>query len=565
MPAMTHLRAATLPALLILAAAGCAHGPRGAAAAATASVMDTAVASLVTRAVIARHAVELASDRYEGRFPGTRGEDLAVAYLEGEMRRLGLAPGNPDDTYVQRFELVGQRSRAAGSLTIGGTAVPLDIPAEAAFAAAWPDPRLRIRDSELVFAGYGISAPEYRWDDYAGVDVRGKTVLVLRGEPEVRLAGDTSRFDPALFRGAQLTVHGTIEHKRAVARRHGAAAVILLPPALPGFRNAAARMEREVIALGNEPWTAVFGVFSPALKPRLWAAAGRTFAEDSAAAVRRGFRAVPLGAALTLDVTSELRRIPTRNVVGMLPGSDPVLRDEYVVYGAHWDAFGVGPAVNGDSIYNGAVDDAVGVGQMLAVAQALAAMRPRPRRTILFIAFSAEEHGLLGARHYVANPLYPLERTLAMINFDIVHLAGATRDVTMFGHGRSTLDELVAEAARLQGRTVEGERGPQADTWFYQDHFAFVEAGVPALTVAAGNDVIGRPAGYAEQRAAEYRANHYHRPSDEVRDDWHWGSIVQDAQLGVLLGLRIANGGERPDWKPGAEFAGRRPGSRAPR
>jgi hypothetical protein len=543
--------ASALLALPALLAGACASLPREGVASPDADAV--AAATRITQQVIARHTVELASDRYEGRFPGTRGEELTVAYIEREMRRIGLQPGNPDGTWVQSLELMGQRSRAAGTLTAGGRAESLDVPGQAAFAANTPVPETRIRDSELVFVGYGVSAPEYGWDDYAGVDVRGKTVLVLRGEPEPRLADDTARFDPTFFRGAQLTVHGTIEYKRAVAQRHGAAAVVLLPAALPGFRNAAARLGREIIALGTEPWPPVFGVFSPELRTRVFAAAGRSFGADSAAAGRPGFRAVPLGATLSLDVTSELRRIPTRNVIGRLPGSDPRLRDEYVIYSAHWDAFGIGQAVEGDSIYSGAVDDAVGVAQMLAVAEALAATRPR--RTVLFLGTSAEEHGLLGARHYAANPLYPLERTLAAINFDIVHLAGATRDVTMFGHGRSTLDEMVAAAAGLQDRTVEGERAPQIDTWFYQDHFAFVEAGVPALTVAAGNDVIGRPAGYAEERAAEYRTRHYHRPSDEIRADWDWGSIVQDAQLGVLLGLRIANGDERPAWKPGAEFA----------
>jgi hypothetical protein len=544
-----------LTAALAIAATGCASAGRPAASGA----VERAAAAAVTQEVIARHTVELASDRYEGRFPGTRGEELAVGYIEGEMRRLGLAPGNPDGTYVQRLELVAQRSRAAGTLTIAGRAETLSIPGQAAFAAARPVPQTRVRDSELVFAGYGISAPEYGWDDYAGVDVRGKTVLILRGEPEPRLADDTARLDPALFRGPQLTVHATIEHKRAVAQRHGAVAVVQLPGMAGGFPRVAQRLGGEIIALGTEPWPPVLGAISPELKARIFAAAGRTFSVDSAAAGRAGFRAVPLGATLSLDVTSELRRIPTRNVIGRLEGSDPRLRGEYVIFSAHWDAFGIGPAVDGDSIYNGAVDDAVGVGQMLAVAQALAAMRVRPRRTVLFLATSAEEHGLLGARHYAANPLYPLERTLADINFDIVYLAGQTRDVTMFGHGRSTLDEMVAAAARLQDRTVEGERAPQIDTWFYQDHFAFVEAGVPSLSVAAGNDVIGRPPGYAEERAAEYRASHYHRPSDEVRGDWDWGSIVQDAQLGVLLGLRIANGNEWPAWKPGAEFADRRP------
>lgn len=541
-----------LPGLAV-AAAACATGGRVAAPLATSGAAEADAIARVSQAVIARHTVELASDRYEGRFPGTHGEELAVAYIEREMRRIGLAPGNPDGSYVQHFELVGQRSRAAGTLTLGGATQPLDIPGEAAFAAARPVAETRLRESELVFAGYGIQAPEHGWDDYAGVDVRGKTVLVLRGEPEPRLADDTARLDPAFFRGAQLTVHGTIEQKRAVAHRLGASAVVLLPPASAGFRNAATRLGGEIIALGNEPWAPVFGVFSPALKPRIFAAAGRSFGADSLAAGRPGFRAIPLGATLSLDVASEVRRIPTRNVVGMLEGADPRLRGELVVYSAHWDAFGIGPAVDGDSIYNGAVDDAVGVGQLLAVAEALAAS-PRPPRSILFLATSAEEHGLLGARHYVRNPLHPLQRTLVDINFDIVSLAGETRDVTMYGIGRSTLDEMVAHAARLQGRTVRADSGAGGDMWFRQDHFAFAEAGVPALSVAAGNDVPGRPAGYAEERAAEYRTRHYHRPSDEVREDWEWGSIVQDARLGVLLGLRIATTGERPAWKPGAEF-----------
>ena len=559
---MMATRALTL--LLALLAAACGRGPRGAAPAPSTTAArsgDSAVAALVTRDAIARHTIELASDRYEGRFPGTRGEELAVSYIEPEMRRIGLAPGNPDGSYVQRFELLGRRGGGiTATLTARGATTPIDIPGEAAFATTVPEPRTTLRESELVFAGHGITAPEYGWDDYAGVDVRGKTVLVLRGEPELRVAGDSARFDPARFRGPQLTHHGILERKREVARRHGAAGVIFLTQGAPGFRTQAARLHgRESIMLGSEGWPPVVGVVSPALKVRIYAAAGRTFAADSLAAGRPGFRAIPLGVALSLDAASEWRRIPTRNVVGLLPGADPRLRDEHVIFSAHWDAFGIGPAVDGDSIYNGAVDDAAGVGQMLAVAEALASgARARPARTMLFLATSAEEPGLLGARHYAAHPLYPLERTLANVNFDIISLAGETRDVRVYGQGRSTLDEIVADAARLQGRVAEGEREPQQDTWFYQDHFAFVEAGVPAISVAAGNDAVGKPPGYGEQRARQYRTRDYHRPSDEVRPDWEWGSIVQDARLGLLVGLRIADGvAPRPTWKPGAEVGAR--------
>src|SRR5687767_1786724 len=292
---------------------------------------EAAVAERATLATIERHTRELAGDQYEGRFPGTNGEERTVAYLERELRRLGLDPGNPDGSYVQRFAVLAQRSSALATLTTPDASVQLAVPAEAMFIVGEERPRTSLESAELVFVGYGISAPEYRWDDYAGVDVRGKAVLVLRGEPGLRLPADSSRYDLARFRGEQLTYHGTVERKWEVARDHGAAAVILVSPALGGYRNRVARSRGEFITLGNERWPAVVAFFGTPLRARVFAAAGREFSADSAAAGEDGFRAIPLGSTLSLTIDTEWRRIPTRNVVARLPGSDPQLRGEHVV------------------------------------------------------------------------------------------------------------------------------------------------------------------------------------------------------------------------------------------
>ena len=524
-----------------------------------------AIAARVTRSAIEPHVRTLAADAFEGRFPGTRGEGLTVRYLEQQFRRLGLRPASPDGTYVQWFELQAQRTKAEATLHVRGARSPLAVPAEAAFAATRVQPRTTVRNSELVFAGYGVVAPEHAWDDYGGVDVRGKTVLVLRDEPEPRLAGDAAKADPALFRGSQATLHSRIERKRAVAHERGAAAVLFLARGDRGFTLQAEQFSRELITLGDEPWPPVIGVIAPAVRQKIYAAASRDFDRDSEAAAVRGFRAIALGVAISIELRSEWRTIRTRNVIAKLEGTERSARDEHVIFTAHWDAFGIGAPVNGDAIYNGAVDDAVGVGQLLAIAEALATARLK--RTMLFLVTSAEEQGLLGARHYATHPALPLSKALLNVNYDIVDTSGATRDVRLHGSGRSTLDAAVAEAARLQDRIVTPDpvAGPATPFWFLQDHFAFAEKGVPAWSVAAGNDVIGKPAGYAEQRAQEYRTRRYHQPSDEVRDDWDWGSIVQDAQLGVLLGLRFAERGERIRFTPGVDVPMGIPAAAAPR
>ena len=514
---------------------------------------ERAIAARVTQGAIERHVRTLASDEFEGRFPGTRGEDLTVRYLERQFRRLGLRPAGPDGTYVQWFDLHAQRTKGEAMLHVRGARSPLAVPAEAAFVATRVQPRTTVRDSEVVFAGYGIVAPEHGWNDYAGVDVRGKTVLVLRDEPEPRLAGDSEKADPALFRGPQATIHARIERKRAVAHERGAAAVLFLARADRGFALQAEQFSREFITLGNEPWPPVIGVIAPAARQKIYAAANRDFERDSADAGVHGFRAIPLGVTISIDLQSEWRTIRTRNVIAKLPGHDRTVRDEHVIFTAHWDAFGIGAPVDGDAIYNGAVDDAVGVGQLLAIAEALATTRPK--RTLLFLVTSAEEQGLLGARHYAAHPVLPLSKALLNINYDVVATSGATRDVRMYGSGRSTLDAAVREAARLQDRIVvhETAAAPASQFWFLQDHFAFAEKGVPALSVASGHDVVGKPAGYAAERAQEYRTKRYHQPSDEVLEEWDWGSIVQDAQLGILLGLRFAERGERVHFTPGVD------------
>ncbi len=512
------------------------------------------------------HIKVLASDAFEGRGPGTPGEDKTVAYLVDQFRGLGLKPGNPDGRHVQDVPLVGfQATATAGAIRFPGATIDLKT------ADAWTAvsrrfvPETRVEGSDVVFVGYGVVAPEFGWDDYKGVDVRGKTIVMLINDPAVADPADPAKLDPAVFGGKAMTYYGRWTYKYEVAAEKGAAAALIVHEAGPAgypYSVVVGSWGRENFDLpapdDNAGRPAVEAWLALDTAKALLKAGGQDFDALKAAARRKDFRPVPLGAKADFRVSNKVRRIDSRNVVARLEGSDPALKGEHVVFTAHWDHLGRDPALSGDQVYNGAADNASGTAALLEIARGFARMTPAPKRSILFLAVTAEEKGLLGAKHYAEKPLYPLETTLADINMDVINLWGRTRDIVSVGLGNTTLDDLLIGAAKGQGRTVGGDPEPEKGSFYRSDHFEFAKQGVPALNAKGGIDYVGRPSDYGRARRDEYTQKDYHKVSDEVKPDWDLSGAVEDMQLLMDVGRDVAEGARYPEWKPGTEFRARR-------
>ncbi len=515
------------------------------------------------------HIKTLASDAFEGRGPGTPGEQKTVAYLVDQFRASGLKPGNPDGTYLQDVPLVGFRAtKTAGSIRFGdahGKVIPLQSSAEWVGVSRRFRAETKVEGSEVVFVGYGVVAPEYGWDDYKGVDVRGKTVVMLINDPAVADPSDPAKLDPAKFGGKAMTYYGRWTYKYEIASEKGAAACLIVhesgPAGYPwqvvvgswGRENFdLPAPEANAARVGVEAWIALDTA------KELCSAAGQDFDALKAAARKPDFHPVALGARADFAISNEVRKIDSKNVVARLEGSDPALKGEHVVYSAHWDHIGRDPALPGDQIYNGAADNASGTAALLEIARGFAQLPKAPRRSILFLSVTAEEQGLLGAKYYTEHPLHPLETTLADLNMDVINLWGRTRDIVSIGLGRTTLDDNLAAAAAAQGRTIGGDTEPEKGKFYRSDHFEFAKHGVPALFAKAGIDYVGKPEAYGRERLDEYTQKDYHKPSDEVKPDWDLAGAVQDIQLLMSVGYDVAQGSGYPEWKPGTEFKARR-------
>ena len=507
----------------------------------------------------------LASDEFEGRGPGTSGEEKTVNYLVSEFKQLGLEPGNPNGTYIQNSPLVGITSVPTLGFTVGGKPMPMENINDYVAFSTRVTPHVAGQDSDVVFVGYGIVAPEYGWDDYKGVDVRGKTVVMLVNDPPVR--GADGQLDPKIFGGNAMTYYGRWTYKYEIAAEKGAAACLIIhetAPAAYPFGVVISSWTRENFEIrspdNNAGHVALSGWLTLDAAKKLIAAGGHNLAALKSAAVTREFRPVPLGAKASFTVENKLRHVDSRNVIGLLPGADPKLRNEYVIYNAHWDHLGRDPKKHGDQIYNGAADNAAGVAVLLELAQAIKALpaAQRPKRSVLFLAVTAEEKGLLGSRYYAQNPLYPLTQTVAVINMDGANQFGRTSDMEIIGHGASTIDDIGAAVAKAQGRDIRPDSHPERGSFYRSDHFEFAKVGVPAYYPKGGKIFIGQPADYGEKKINEYIAKDYHQPSDEVKPDWTFEGAAQDTEFLLQVGLRIANGARWPEWKPGNEFKARR-------
>ncbi len=496
----------------------------------------------------------LASDSFLGRGPGTTGEDRTVAYLEQQFKAIGLEPGNPDGTYIQQVPLVGITPKPTPQLVLtkGSNKRVLAFKTDVVAWTKHVADSASIANSEMVFVGYGVQAPEFEWDDYKGLDGAGKTLVMLVNDPPLA--------DSTQFGGKAMTYYGRWTYKYEQGMKHQAAAVLIVHETGPaGYPFAVVQGKTgeqfDLVTpdknLGRAP---IEGWITLDQAKALFTMAGQDFDGLRAKASTRDFAPVPLGVSASMTIKNGLRTVQSRNMVAKITGSDPKLKDEYIVYTAHWDHFGIGDQINGDSIYNGALDNASGTAGMLQLARAFKALPAAPKRSILFLAVTAEEQGLLGSQYYSVTPLYPLAKTLANINIDGLNLSGRTKDLTVIGLGASELDDYIRDAAAIQSRVIRPDPESEKGYYYRSDHFNFAKQGVPALYAEGGVDYIGQPADYGIKAREQYVAEDYHKPSDQVKPFWKLDGAVEDLRLLLTVGYWVAEADRFPEWRPGNEF-----------
>jgi Zn-dependent M28 family amino/carboxypeptidase len=499
---------------------------------------------------IRAHLAFLADDLLEGRSPGSRGGALAARYIAAQLTAHGVAPARGN--YYQQVPLTRWRSdprRISLDFTAAGSSIALRYPQD---AVIWIDGGADSASvtGELVFAGYGVRAAEYQWDDFKGRDLRGRILVVLVNDPPA-IPGQ-----PVIFDGAALTYYGRWTYKVEEAARQGAAAVLVVhTPEGAGYPWSAVESsfagQRFALAADTPASTLVKGWVTWDAARRVLAAADIDLAELFVRAARRDFQPVYTGVQVRLRAGGTVRRFDAPNVIGVVPGRHETLRHEAIVYTAHYDGLGIGRAVGGDSIYNGAYDNASGVALLLEVAGAFAALPQPPDRSIVFLFTTAEEAGMLGAEWYVRQPVVPLQRTIAALNIDGANLWGETRDASATGLERSTIGLVFERLAVAAGLRVEAERAPEKGLYFRSDHFPFARAGVPALSIDHGTDFRGRPPGWGDALLMRFEAEHYHQPSDRFDPAFEMAGAVQQGRLAFLVGLDIANTAAPPRWHPG--------------
>ncbi|MCW5566903.1 MAG: M28 family peptidase [Dokdonella sp.] len=498
----------------------------------------------------------LASDQFEGRKPGTIGERATTAYIKDQFERIGLKPGNKGswfqtvpmiqttlvDAPSTKLEVTGSKGSETFAFATDMVLGTLDASTEVTLA-----------ESPIVFVGYGVDAPD--WNDFAGLDVKGKTVIVLVNDP------GWGNQDPDLFKGRTLTYYGRWTYKYEEAARKGAAAAFIVHET-PGAGYPFGVVEsgwsgpRQSLPPSEEPGPRLTtaGWLTEDAARRLFAAAGADFDALKKSADLRGFKPTVLDAKLGTRYRSTIENSSSENVIGYLPGS--TRPDEAIVYTAHWDHLGRNDALEGeDHIYNGAIDNATGVAGIIEIAEAFAAQQPPPQRSIVFNAVTLEESGLLGAAYYVAHPSFPLDKTVANINLDALPVGGPTRNITVIGLGQSELDDYIEEAAAAQGRVISGDEEPEKGFFFRSDHVNFARAGVPALYAAGGLDLVDGGESAGRKAADDYTTNRYHKPGDNYDPNWDYRGVVQDLEALYAVGRRLADETTFPQWKPGADFA----------
>src|SRR2546430_2004151 len=456
---------------------------------------------VITPDALLAHIKILASDEFEGRAPGTKGEELSIKYIANQFRSIGLKPGNPDGSYFQEVPLAGIKSDPHMAFVVNGKP-PMELKFADDFVAssARLQPEIKISNSDLVFVGYGVAAPEYGWDDYKGVDVRGKTILMLINDPAVPDPKDPSKLDEKMFKGKAMTYYGRWTYKYEIAAQKGAAAAIIIhetEPAAYPWQVVRSSWAKENFELDNPDKN--MGAVSARswitldVAKKLLADSGQDFDALKKSAITKEFKPVALNAKTNIDIKQQVRSFKSLNVIAKFEGADEKLKDEYILYTAHWDHLGRHPELQGDQTFNGAIDNASGVSAVITLATAFPKVSPPPKRSILFMATTAEEAGLLGAKWYAEHPLYPLEKTLADINIDSMNVWGKARDIEDVSFGFSTMDDALAAAAQRQGRKAISNSRPEKGAIYRADNFEFSKVGVPSLYVGKGEHLMSRP------------------------------------------------------------------------
>jgi Zn-dependent M28 family amino/carboxypeptidase len=495
----------------------------------------------------------LADDALEGRGPATRGDVLSRLYLASELQSLGYKPAGPNGSWNQTFDVVGVTAKAPEIWSFNGKNGKVDL--------KWHDDWIAgsgvqtenadIKDAELMFVGYGIDAPEYKWDDFKGADTRGKVLVMLNNDPD---------WDAQLFAGKTRLYYGRWTYKYESGARHGAAAVIIIhttPSAGYPWQVVQSSWGGEQFELPaeGEPRVQLRAWATEESARRLFKAGGQDMDKLIAAAKNRNFKPVSLGVRTSIHVDNKVSKVTTANVAGILTGSDPKLKDEVIIYSAHHDHLGIGtPDAKGDKIYNGAEDNAAGCAQVLAIARAMAALPQRPRRSQMVLFVAAEEQGLLGSTYFSKHPTIPAGRIAANINYDGGNFRGRTRDLTAIGYGKSSLDAIARSIVEKQGRKLVPDQFPDRGYYYRSDQFAFAKIGVPALYFDTGTDYIGKPAGWGAREKEEWEEHTYHQPSDQIDDTWVFDGMIEDATVGFLAGYAVSQADALPTWVPGDEF-----------
>ncbi len=509
----------------------------------------------------------LSSDAFEGRAPGSAGEVKTIAYMESEFTKLGVQPGN-NGSFVQKVPLVEIEAQNMSPLTIAGTgankgkSVALNLGDDFVGVTYRESERIDLSSSEMVFVGYGINAPEKGWNDYAGVDVKGKTVVIL--------VNDADFDNPELtgtFNGKAMTYYGRWTYKFEEAARQGAAAAIIIhdtKPASYGWNVVESSWTGPQFyaqtANGNMDQTMMNGWMTMESAQKIFGLGGNDLNAMMAAAKKPGFKAVPLGATASVSFTNRMARMESNNIIGIIPGRTKP--DEYVLYTAHWDHLGIcKPDATGDNICNGAIDNATGTAALLALAKAYQAAGA-PERTVVFLAVTAEESGLLGSAYYAANPVFPLEKTVGGVNMDALSVLPPARNIVVVGKGKSDLDGYLDRAAAMDGRVTQADPNPQAGYYYRSDHFPFAKRGVPMIYFDGGDDLIDGGTARAAELAADYTKNRYHQPADEFDENWTWDGVAADLKLYYRVGRMLADTDAWPNWNEGDEFRAARDKSR---
>jgi hypothetical protein len=529
-----------------------AEGPTAGTVASSANPAELA-AKQISGEFIRKIVKEISDDRYEGRGPGSRGDEAARKYLAAELAALGLEPGGPNGSWEQEFELVAVDSDQPPEWVFqrGDSAVSFTQWDDFMVNSGVQADRAEFDDAEVVFVGYGIQAPEFDWDDFKGVDLKGKVLLIMNNDPE---------WDPDLFGGETRLWYGRWDYKYQKAAEMGAVgAIIIHTTPSAGYPFQVLQTSRTgpqfELPAGDEPRSQITAWLVEDAARKLVGLAGLDLDELRESADNRDFEPVPLGVTTSIDMDVDIVRTKSANVLGLIPGSDPDLRDEVVIYTAHHDHLGIGkPNEEGDAIYNGAYDNASGVGVVMSIAQGMKALPEAPRRSVLIALVGAEEQGLLGSKYYAENPTFPSGKIAANINYDGGNIWGHTHDVTFVGLGKSTLDQLVKMISEEQGRVVKPDQFPSRGYFYRSDQFSFAKTGVPAIYLDPGMDFVDRPAGWGKAQIDHFTEVNYHQPSDEYEDSWNFDGAVVDAQLGFWTGLAVANSDEMPTWNPGDEF-----------